>query len=110
MGLCVCERESSIKTIEDSLFFFLFFIYEIFKCLITLLFCCAGRILARCVARGDVCLHCKQGFYPDPAPELVHTLCACEPQGPLLNLLAEKQVGTQDLTLTSSRYMDFSVF
>ncbi len=65
-------------------------------------FCCVGRIHARCVAKGDECLYCvNKVFYPDPAPELVHTLCACAPQGHLLILLAGKQVGTQGLTLTS---------
>lgn len=52
------------------------------------------------VLPGETCVFTvNKVFYPDPAPELVHTLCAREPQGPLLNLLAGKQDGTQDLTL-----------
>lgn len=43
-------------------------------------------------------------FYPDPAPERIHTLCVREPQDLLLNLLAGEQIGTQYLTLTSSWY------
>lgn len=44
----------------------------------------------------------NKAFYPDPAPERIHTLCVREPQDLLLNLLAGEQIGTQDMTLTSS--------
>lgn len=88
--VCVRER-AQLNPLKIPLpLIFFFFIYELFKCLVTLLFCCVGRILARCVARGDECLYCKQGFLSWPCSRAdSHSLCAWT-TGPFIEFIGRR--------------------
>lgn len=58
VGLCVCERESSIKTIEDSLFL-LFFSYFLFMRSLSVSSLCFFVVLAEflpAVLPGETCV------------------------------------------------------